>query len=342
MFGMPKILPMNLVVSVTYRCNSRCKTCNIYKKKADEFSIEEFNKTFHSFGHALYWVTLSGGEPFLRQDIVQICQSLYQNCRPRIINIPTNGLLSDIIFQKTEEILKSCPKSQVIINLSIDGIGKQHDEIRNVRDGFSRVMKTYNSLKILNYPNFTLGVHIVISKFNVNQIPEIYQELEKMNPDSIITEVAEQRVELDTMEANITPSLEDYSKVVDFLCEKLKKHKSLGISKVTKAFRLQYYRMAKETLLKKRQIIPCYAGFNSAHIAPDGDVWSCCIKAEPVGNLRQEDYNFKKIWLSKKIAILRRDIKKGKCYCPMANVSYTNMLCHYGTLVKVGINFLKG
>jgi radical SAM protein with 4Fe4S-binding SPASM domain len=100
--------------------------------------------------------------------------------------------------------------------------------------------------------------------------------------------------------------------------------------------------MAKETLLKKRQIIPCYAGFNSAHIAPDGDVWSCCIKAKPVGNLRQEDYNFKKIWLSKKIAILRRDIKKGKCYCPMANVSYTNMLCHYGTLVKVGINFLKG
>jgi molybdenum cofactor biosynthesis enzyme MoaA len=96
-FGFPRMLPLNLTVSVTYKCNSRCRTCHIYDRRVPEFTLEEFRRTFQSLGRALYWLTISGGEPFLRKDIVEICRSAYENCRPKIINIPTNGFLSNSI-----------------------------------------------------------------------------------------------------------------------------------------------------------------------------------------------------------------------------------------------------
>jgi len=72
--------------------------------------------------------------------------------------------------------------------------------------------------------------------------------------------------------------------------------------------RLEYYALVKRILKEKRQVIPCYAGFASAQIAPDGDVWMCCVRAEPIGNLRESGYNFKKLWFSEKADRIRREI----------------------------------
>src|SRR3989304_10262892 len=121
-FGSPAVLPINLTGSLTYRCNSRCRTCSVYDRKAEEFSFEEFKRTFASIGRGVYWVTFSGGGPFLRKDIVGICKCAQENLRPRIMNIPTNGLMPERIEECVKAILNSCPDSKVIINLSIDGI----------------------------------------------------------------------------------------------------------------------------------------------------------------------------------------------------------------------------
>ena len=135
--GWPRMLPLNLTVSVTYRCNSRCLTCNVYTKDAEEFTVDEFDRTFRSLGHAPYWYTMSGGEPFLRSDLPDICESAYRHGAPGIINIPTNGLLSSRIPSMVEEIAGRCPKTQVIINLSLDGIGEAHGQAREpAADGF--------------------------------------------------------------------------------------------------------------------------------------------------------------------------------------------------------------
>jgi len=106
--GFPRLLPMNYTVSLLYTCNSRCSTCNVWKKKARDFSVEEYVKTFKSIGRSPYWITFSGGEPFLRQDLVQIVTTIYKISRPRIINIPTNGILTQGIAEKVEAIAKAC------------------------------------------------------------------------------------------------------------------------------------------------------------------------------------------------------------------------------------------
>lgn len=335
-FNYPRILPISLTFSVTYRCNSRCKTCNVWKKRTNEFALDEYEKTFESLGSVPYMLVLSGGEPFLRDDIVEICHSAYDNCRPGIITIPTNGILHDKIPDMVSEIAGSCPDTQIVINLSIDGIEEKHNEIRGVKGNFEKSMKTYRALLALEHPNLEIGIHSVISRFNVNEIPNIYKNFQNVKGIKYITEIAEERVELDTIGKEIIPAYDDYVSAIDFLIDELKKERFIGIAKITQGFRLEYYRMVKKVLSEKRQIIPCYAGFASAQVAPDGDVWQCCIKAEPLGNLRDVDYNFNKIWQSKKADLARLSVKRGECYCPMANASYTNMLCDLKTSLKVG------
>jgi len=341
-FGFPRIMPMNYTLSLLYTCNSRCSTCNVWKKKTDNLTVSEYKHIFKKLGRSPYWITLSGGEPFLRKDIVEICQELYKYCKPKIINIPSNGLLTDTIVKNVQKITEICSKSQIIINLSIDGIEEQHDEIRNVPGNYKKVINTYKKLKKLNIENLSIGIHTVISKLNVSGFSRIASKLMQLHPDSYITEIAEQRIELDTMESDITPDIISYCTAIDYLIHRIKNGKFKGMNKITQSFRIEYYNLVKKILRDKTQVIPCYAGITSAQISPDGEVWSCCIKAESMGNLRKSDYNFKKIWFSDKMKKERRSIKNKECYCPLANASYTNMLMHFPTLTRVFIrSFIK-
>ena len=142
-------LPVNITVSGSYRCNSRCKTCNVWLLPNDDMTLEEWDRTFESLGRAPYWFTFSGGEPTLRKDLPDMVGSAYRHCRPGIINIPTNGIQQKIIPGSVERVLQVAPKSEVIINLSLDGVGLKHDEIRGVRNNWDRAMVTYAALKEL-------------------------------------------------------------------------------------------------------------------------------------------------------------------------------------------------
>ncbi len=336
--GRPLALPMNYTISVSYRCNSRCKTCNVWQRPNDDFTLEEYDQTFASIGKSAYWFTFSGGEPTLRKDLPAIVASAYRHCRPGIINIPTNGIQDQVIPGRIEQILQAAPASEVIVNLSLDGVGEKHDLMRGVKGNFARAMRTYTGLKALKerYKNFTLGVHTVISNFNLDEFPNIYAFVrDELKPDSFISEIAEERVELDTVGMGITPPLERYQQVIERLQAGQRKAEFSGVSRVTQAFRDRYYDMVKRTLAEQRQVIPCMAGVASAQIAPNGDVWTCCIRAEAVGNLRAHAYDFRATWTTVKANELRRSIKAGECYCPLANAAYTNMLCHTPTLATV-------
>ncbi len=339
--GIPTLLPVNITISLLYSCNSRCKTCNVYLKRVDNFTVDEYDKLFTALGKAPYWFTFSGGEPFLRQDIPDIVKLAYDRCEPGIINIPTNGSLYHRIPAMVEDIVKHCRNSQIIINLSLDHFGKKHDEIRGMKDNFSRAMKTYQELKKLRkYPNFTLGIHTVISNFNVEEFEGIYRELIKLEPDSYITEIAEERVELGTIGEGITPTHEKYAPAIDFLMEEMKKNKTMGVAQVARAFRLEYYKMVKKLLRERKQVIPCFAGIMSAQISPDGDVWPCCIRADSMGRLRENDYDFKKLWKSPAAGVVRQSIREQTCTCPLANASYTNMLASPKMLLRVIKNLM--
>jgi MoaA/NifB/PqqE/SkfB family radical SAM enzyme len=337
-------LPVNITVSTSYRCNSRCKTCNVWLLPNDDLTLDEWDRVFESMGTAPYWFTFSGGEPTLRKDLPDMVASAYRHCKPGIVNIPTNGIQDRIIPGRIERVLQLAPSAQVIINLSIDGVGEQHNEIRGVRNNWARAMSTWAQLKELQkrYTNLTLGIHTVISTFNVDTFPLLCEYVQReLKPDSYITEIAEERVELDTVGLGITPGVERYTVAIDTLVESMREQKLTGVAQVTQAFRLRYYELVKRTLREHRQVIPCMAGVASAQIAPNGDVWTCCIRAQSMGNLREHGYDFGSVWRTGKADALRRSIKAGECFCPLANASYTNMLTHTPTVMKVSADVAR-
>ena len=94
------------------------------------------------------------------------------------------------------------------------------------------------------------------------------KDCSSLEPDSYITEVAEERVELDTVGWGITPQPHDYDEIADFLSLRAKQAPARGLARFTQAFRAHYYQLAKRVLHERDQVIPCYAGWASCHIAP--------------------------------------------------------------------------
>ncbi len=341
-FGWPEMLPLNLTLSPSPKCNSRCLTCNIWMKREDELTIDEWDKVLASLGRAPYWFTISGGEPLMYPQVVELAQLAYRHCRPGVINIPSNGILSSIP-DRVERIARSCPESQLIINLSLDGVGQKHDHIRGVPGNFEKLEERLGQLLDLRtrLPNLTVGIHSVVSTFSVGHLDELIAYADKSGADQFITEIAEPRVELDTIGLPITPSPESYAAAIDRLIAYVNGKRFTGMARFTEAFRVEYYRLVKRILDEQDQVIDCYAGWASAQIYADGTVWPCCVRADDLGNLRGHGYDFKKIWFGEKVKQVRRSVAAKECHCPLANATYTNMLHDLPTLARVSAKLAR-
>jgi len=336
-FRLNSPLPINYTLGLTYACNARCKTCRVYERdKGNELTVEEWVKIFNNIGKSPYWVTFTGGEPFLYKDIVEVYYHLTRICQPSIVNIPTNGLLSDRIYDWVWQMKKLSPSTNLVINISLDHwLAHENDELRGVGGYYGKATDTLKKLQSIEDHNLRVGIHTVISKYNIAELPSITRILKAKLKDShnYVTEIAELREELNNMGLSITPKGTDYSNAIECLTTKPSTNGRDRLAKLKQAFRLEYYHNVEKYMLTGEHKVPCYAGYASAQIAPDGDVWFCCIKAQSVGNLRTAGYNFKSLWNNQNTRELRNWTVN--CYCPMANVSYTNMLLNTDSIIKV-------
>jgi MoaA/NifB/PqqE/SkfB family radical SAM enzyme len=253
-----------------------------------------------------------------------------------------NGIVEARIFQMLPKIAEYSRGSQLVLNLSVDEIGDKHDEIRGADRNFEKlghVAELIHDLK-KSYDHIVLGVHTVISRLNVDRIPDIEADARRrFRPDSYITEVAENRVELKTMHKDITPDPQDYRRAVAHLKNTIKAGRSMNpVARLVESLRLEYYDLAAQILEERRQVIDCYAGWASAHLAPDGHVWGCCIRAESMGNVRDFGYDFRTVWFGPNADTFRDSVRKKECACPLANASYTNLLLDPARLAKVAVN----
>ena len=321
----PKHLPMILTFSVNDYCNSRCKTCNIWmndatEKKEGELGLEEIEKIFSQFNR-IYWVTITGGEPFLRNDLAKIIGILHYKAKTKIITISTNGITTDEIIHCIKEILNSCQNLKLVINLSLDGVGEQHDRIRGVKGNFEATINTFKELKKIRNKRLIIGFNTVISRYNVKNLPKIYSNLQKFNPDSYVMEVAENRIKLYNQDLLIVPEKNDYQRALYFLIKNLKRKKS-DVPEIIRKLRIEFY---KYLVSNKR--LENFEGIASAYIMSDGEVRVSDSKRFILGNLRDVDYNFKELWFSKKANKIRKIMNKS--YKTMvANAFYTNFICN--------------
>ena len=88
---------------------------------------------------------------------------------------------------------------------------------------------------------------------------------------------------------------------------------------------------------QKTQVIPCYAGLSNVHLMPRGDLWPCCVLGQEysLGNLRDFEYDFRKVLRGSEAREVRGFIDNKGCHCPLANQAYSNILCHWPSLARV-------
>lgn len=299
----------------------------------------------------IYFFNISGGEPFLRKDLPEIVEAAVDYLKPSIIHSPTNALATDRIVSHTQTILEMLKEkglqTPVTIKPSIDGVGKLHDEIRGVEGNWEKLLETVRRLKELEkvYPNLHVELGTVVSNFNKDYIDEIEEFVHSLGVQSYRNEIAEQREEFLNIGEPITPTGEEYALLMDDFAKKIRMNLETkrSLARVTESLRLVYYGIAARIVTENRQVIPCYAGISNVHLTPYGDLWPCCVLgyARPLGNVRDEGYNFRRVWQGKQAQRVRNSIKHKECACPLANQAYSNIICHTPSMLKVLRNIVQ-
>jgi MoaA/NifB/PqqE/SkfB family radical SAM enzyme len=348
--------PMTLTFSITNACQSRCRTCNIWRlypdhvqDPRDELRLEEIERVFASLG-PLYFFNFSGGEPFLRPDMPDIAELAVEHLRPAIIHTPTNAIATSRVLGHTRRILEMLRErglsTPFTVKPSLDGIGAQHDEIRGVEGNWEALLATVEGLLELEreFDNLHVEIGTVVSNFNKHNLDEIEDYVHAMGVQSYRNEIAEQREEFFNIGDPITPTAEEYAALMREFSGKVRANMASKrpLARLTESLRLVYYDVAARTVREGRQVIPCYAGISNAHITPTGQVWPCCVLgyAKPLGELREAGLDFWAVWHSPEADEARRSIKAGECACPLANQAYSNIVCHTPSLLKAAVNVL--
>lgn len=314
--------PSYVVFFVTARCNANCKMCfykdNMVKSEgmAQELTIEEYEKISKSI-KMINILGISGGEPFLRSDLSEIVKVVYKNCSPLVIDLPTNGYFVESVLRQAEDILKNCKNMVVDIQISIDGPEKIHNEIRGLKDGFSKMRKTYEGLIALKnkYKNLRVKACVVYSHYNQNYIEELFDILEKDfgGLDRVVFSVVHGSV------SNEEASDFDWDNYFD-ICEKIRKKGSVKTvldfhSIFTVALRIVKNEYLKEILKTKDMYKICGAGKRVIIINETGKVFPCEPLWYPVGDLRSNNYDLNAVLDSEEMENFNNKIIKEKCNC---------------------------
>jgi radical SAM protein with 4Fe4S-binding SPASM domain len=327
--------PIQLTYFVTRRCNAACPFCFSLRaveplgNGSPELSLGEVRQIAASLG-PLLWLAFSGGEIFLRDDLAEIASVFYRANRPAIMLFPTNGLLPEVIRDTVERVLRSCPKSTIVVKLSLDGLGSAHDTLRNTPGSFDKTMETYRLLAgfVDEYPQFELGVNTVFCSENQDSM------------DAIIDFVGGlEHITTHSLSLIRGDLVHDQYKRVDYgkyrqASERLAQDLARGAARTYRfsggrlkaAQDILQRRLIYRTVQEQRRIIPCYAGRLNLVLRENGDVYPCEILQERFGNVRDHDYDLQKMLRTEEAGKILEAIRSEQCHCTHECYFLTNTL----------------
>jgi len=340
-YGRPVLPPLAMSFVVTDKCNSLCKTCNIGRRYLDdptvadgELSLDEYATLAKSIG-PLEWVTFSGGEPFMRKDFADVVVAVAEGTRPRVINVPTNATLVRATVAGVAAILERLGPTRLVVNVSLDGVGEDHDEVRGFRGNFASATKTVQELRRLSDPRLVVGVNTVISRFNADRAGAIFDYVQgELRPDSHVVELAQIRPEYHNQGDRIASDPALARAAIDAFSARARSAERSGVPRWVKAFRAEYYQDVKQELAQARGH-RCFSAFATCSLMPHGEVWSNTQRADVLGNVRDFSLDFRALWQGEGADAARQRIRSELCHCETSNVAYSNALMSPRVLSRV-------
>jgi MoaA/NifB/PqqE/SkfB family radical SAM enzyme len=312
-------MPVAMCLYVTYRCNMRCQMCGIWKldssQKSNEFSLAELEKILSDPLFAkLEFININGGEPNLRDDLVDIVQILIKRFpRLKTITMNSNGLPPDKTIRNVENISEICNNNTIrfSVSISLHQIGKGYDKIAGVKNAYTQVKESFDGLKQLRETkNAYVSANCVITDLNIRSLSAILEWSRKENIPVNFTlgEIRERFNNLDFSD-EITIKKEHLNDLVDFF-------KSLSKSK--KAFMhhtLRYKQLADMLESNKTRSLACHYAMGGIILGSDSSLYYC-KNSKAIGNCKDKPATA--IYFADENLRYRKDqlIKKRCLSCP--------------------------
>lgn len=317
--------PVTLIFFVTSRCNLRCSHCfywqEINKTSAQKLSIDEIQKISTSFTRPLY-LSLTGGEPFLRNDLFEIIQVFHVGCGTREVGIATNGTLREATAKTVLLVLEKGLLANLSIQVSLDGLKATHDRIRGVKGSFSKALETVKELRRIQkqYPHLHLTTCLSVQKHNLTELCDYVQYLLPLKIPLRFNIVRGGNFGVFNLPKGASSSFDPKDKPISFLSlQEIKKAYGL-LKKLSDQNEFHFWsprqqriwELSIKMLENQGSELPCYARFMESVLFENGDV-AFCELSKPFGNIRRFDYDFKRIWQSDKADRMRKFISRCSC-----------------------------
>ena len=289
---------LNGTVIVTYRCNARCTMCNRYKvpsKPEEEISIETIKKL-----PKMYFTNITGGEPFIREDLPEIVRELLKKS-DRIV-ISTNGFFTDRIIALARQF------PQVGIRISIEGLENTNNEIRGLPNGFQRGYRTLKKLRSMGMKD--VGFGMTVQDRNAPDLVPLYNISDKLGMEFATASLHNSFYFVE--DTNIIHDRPMVAKNFEKLINKL-----LMSNSPKKWFRAYFNHGLINYIYSQPRLLPCDMSFDTFFIDPYGDVMPCngTKEKEVMGNLKEQTWE--ELWNSAEAEEVRKKVRKCDRQCWM-------------------------
>jgi MoaA/NifB/PqqE/SkfB family radical SAM enzyme len=304
--------PMKLTFCITYWCNYKCQTCNIWKMKpTNEMSIDEI-RSFFEKSNRFSWIDVTGGEISLRKDFVDICDTITSNCKDLLLlHYPTNGYLTDQVVAYSKEVAKMSHE-RLMITISCDGDEAMNDKIRGIEGGYKRQLETFRQLREI--PDVQVVLGMTLSASNVDHFPQAFAAAQKEVPGLTIEDfhvnIIHEGAYLHNDDLELRDRV-DNTKLAD-ATEAVAKLRGTSLHPVNVLER-EYLKRVRKYLETGKTPMRCHAMRSSCFIDSWGNVFPCTIYDKKIGSLRDVDYDLEKIWNSDEAARVQQEIWEYKC-----------------------------
>ena len=293
-------------IIVTYRCPMRCKMCNIWAnptKREEEFPPELLHKL-----PKMRSVNITGGEPFVREDIEEIVRILMTKT-DRIV-FSTSGYFSDRII----ELAKKYPS--LGFRISIEGLSCKNDELRGRSGGFDKGLRTLLELRRMGIKD--IGFGITVSNNNSADMLDLY-ELNRNLKMQFATASFHNSFYFHKFDNRVT-NTDEVCGNFDELIQRLMRENS------PKSWFRAFFNLGLINYIKGgRRMLPCEAGLVNFFVDPYGEVYPCNglekrFWQESMGNIRRVK-TFNELWESEQAERVRSLVRKCPKNCWMVGTA---------------------
>ncbi|MDH5189870.1 MAG: radical SAM protein [Gammaproteobacteria bacterium] len=300
------LMPTDVSIITTYRCQMRCKMCDIWENPSDRKS--EITAKDLEILPNLKFVNVTGGEPFLRRDLEEIVEVAYTKAS-RIV-ISTSGWHVERIIKMAERF------PDIGIRVSIEGLSQKNDFLRGRNGGFDRALKVLLTLKEMGVKD--IGFGITVSNKNSADMLQLHALSQELGME--FATAAFHNSYYFHKDDNVITNQDEVVGNFHELIERLMKENS------PKSWFRAFFNLGLINYIKNgKRMLPCEAGTANFFIEPYGDVYPCNgleerYWKESMGNIHNAN-SFEEIWFSDKANQVREKVRKCPKNCWMVGTA---------------------